>query len=143
VLEASLLALAFTLATGCHAARPGHEPAQEQDAASREAAAMVSARENWTDVRARVLGLVPTDRKGFVALEVELEELRAVEGFVSLPAESAGRKVVLLLRTATQDRLAPVPGDTLAARVRRGRDPHTLFADERTVRRVDPEHPPP
>lgn len=98
---------------------------------------MVSARENWTDVHVTVLGDAATERRGFVALEVRLDELRAVPGFVSLPTESASTTAVLLLRVETAIPLGLRPGERLEARVRRGRDARVLFADERTLRRLE------
>ncbi len=97
---------------------------------------MVSPSENWTDLRARVLRRAPTERQGFVALEVEVDALRPVEGFVSLPKSVVATTMVLLLHEETLIRAGLHEGDWLEGRVRRGLSPRQLLADERTVRKA-------
>jgi hypothetical protein len=137
LVSCTLLAQLLLASLGC-AGRPAVEPAP---AVVEEPAAMVSPRENWTDVRARVLRRVPTERPGFVALELEIETLQAVQGFLSLPRSAAGATFVLLLHEETPARAALREGDVLEARVRRGLNPRQLFADERTVRKVAEREP--
>jgi hypothetical protein len=102
---------------------------------------MASPSENWTDLRARLLRRVPTERQGFVALELEIDSLRPVEGCVSLPKSAVGTTMVLLLHEETPLRAGLHEGDALEARVRRGLQPRQLFADERTVRKAPPPAP--
>ena len=97
---------------------------------------MASPTENWTDLRARVLRRVPTERQGFVPLEVEVDALLPVEGFVSLPKSVVATTMVLMLHEETLIRAGLQEGDRLEARVRRGLNPRQLFADERTVRKA-------
>ena len=97
---------------------------------------MASPIENWTDLRARVLRRVPTERQGFVALEIEVDALRPVEGSVSLPKSVMASTMVLLLHEETLIRTGLHEGDSLEGRVRRGLNPRQLLADERTVRKT-------
>ena len=88
---------------------------------------MVSIIENWAVIVGTVVGIAhPGVDPGTAVLDVRVENVRPFESFPMLVTQKPGERVSIDVRnTEVGDELLNAP---IEIRVRRGRDPDTVFA---------------
>jgi hypothetical protein len=98
-------------------------------------AAMVSMAENWADVAGTVARVAPSEREGFVAVDVAVDRVEPVAGVANLLEGTEGQTVTVQLPVELADSAGVEVGAPVAWRLRRGgledvfADPDRLVAD--------------
>jgi hypothetical protein len=104
-----------------------------------EAAKMVQARENWSQITGRIVAVDDGGAPpGFVNLQVSLDEIKEQAGFPNMLEGSRGSTIGVTIHADRLQELALKSGDDLTAIVRVIR-PGQTFADPDSVERGSSE----
>ncbi len=76
--------------------------------------------ENWSDITGKVRACEPSPNvAGFMAVEIAVEQVKAVEGFANLLGQAVGTNLMVLVPDELVKALAITAGDMITCRVRR------------------------
>lgn len=89
---------------------------------------MVSMAENWADVDGTVARVAPSEREGFVAVDVAVDRVAPVAGVANLLEGTEGETVTVQLPSELAEAAGVAVGAPVAWRLRRG-GLHDVFAD--------------
>jgi hypothetical protein len=88
---------------------------------------MVSIRENWSEITGVVRSISSApDLKDYMVAQVQVEQVRDVEGFANLLADTVGTELAIYIPADLISTHPLTPGMRITWRVRRG-GPHKVF----------------